>query len=178
MPYAIDVIIENFGTIGSERKEIMLSVIQKYSHSDAPLDVLGVAYALYYSGAKYRASAIEYFEKFLASPVDLCKLSCVSNWQVYSYLSILYEREHQYEKAILYLKKCIEADNGTNFADYTRIGDILVKIDIYQAEQYYKQLLNNSALIDYKPQFEYAFNEVIQKKKIGYVYRPRKKKEE
>ena len=38
MLHAIDIIIENFGTIGTERKRIMMSVIQKYSRSSAPLE--------------------------------------------------------------------------------------------------------------------------------------------
>jgi len=174
MTYAIDIIIENFGTIGSKRKEIMLSVIQNYSHSNAPLDVLGVAYALYYSGAKYRVPAIEFFEKYLYAPVDLSNLNCISDWQIYSYLSTLYEREYKYEQAIYYLKKCIEVDIMSNPADYTRIGDILVKINTQEAEKYYLSLLSEASLEKYKYQFEYALNDVRDKIKRGYVYKPKR----
>lgn len=177
MPYAIDLIDKYFSIIGSARKEIMLDIIHTYSSSDEPLNILGVGYALFYSGAKYRSSAIEYFEMFLNKPADISPYKTISMWGIYSNLATLYEKEYNYDKAVYYLKKCIIEDDGSNPADYTRIGDILVKIDLQDAEKYYLSLLSDESYTKFKCQFEYALNDVREKIKQGYVYksRPHKK---
>lgn len=176
MPYAIDLIAKNFSIIGPERKKIMLDIIHTYSSSSEPLDILGVGYALFYSGAKYRSSAIEYLERFLNKPADISQYKMISLWGIYSDLAILYEKEYIYDKAIYYLKKCIKENNGSNPADYTRIGDILVKIDLHDAEKYYISLLSDESYDKFKYQFEYALNDIREKIKRGYVYKPRPQK--
>lgn len=174
--HAIDIIAEHWATIGEQRPRIMMSVIQQYSDSDDPRDILGVAYAFLNCGAKYRKQAIEYFEKYLASPSDLNCYHFVNEWGIYSSLAILYEKEYQFDKAIYCLEQCIAADNGSNVADFIRIGDVLVKIDTERAEQYYLTLLKETKFSHYKYQFEYALNEVREKIKRGYTYKPRKRK--
>lgn len=176
MSYAIDLITKYFSIIGPERKEIISDIIHTYSNSVEPLDILGVGYALFYSGAKYRISAIEYFERFLNKPADISPYKMISLWGIYSDLAILYEKEYIYDKAIWYLEKCIKENNGSNPADYTRIGDILVKINLHDAENYYLSLLSDNTYDKFKYQFEYALNDVRGKIKRGYVYKPRPRK--
>lgn len=175
MFYAIDIIIDNFSVIGNERKKIMANIIQSYFDSPEPLDILGVGYALFYSGANYRRSAIDYFERFLNFQVDISSYKLISLWAIYSNLSTLYEKEYNFEKAIFYLEKCIETDKSSNPADFTRIGDVLVKIDLNKAEKYYLELLSSNSYAEYKYQFEYALKDVQEKIKRGYVYKPHPK---
>lgn len=173
MDFAIDIIEKNFSVIGTERKKIMSEIIFNYSSSENPFDILGVAYALYYSGAKYRSNAIEFFEKYLSAPADISKYKMISLWGIYSNLSTLYEKEYQYEKAIYYLKMCIESNGGNNPADFTRIGDILIKIDLDRAEDFYISLLSNNDYTKFRYQFEYALNDIHEKQRKGYKYNPR-----
>lgn len=171
---ALTIIEENFSIIGSTRHEIADFVIRTYKHSSNPNDILGVAFAYQWQGAKERRNAISYFEKFLSSHTfSEVSSKFIDEWSIYSTLSTLYEKEYEFDKSMGCLWKCIEVDKGTNPADYTRIGDILVKIDIQKAENFYLSLLNNTFLLHFKYQFEYALNDVLEKKKRGYVYKPR-----
>lgn len=175
---ALQIIADNYAIIGKERHELAAMVIDKYKSSTEPFDILGVAYAYLWQGAKFRQDAISYFEKYLSeySDIDL-NCHCIKRWSVYSDLATLYEKEYKYQKAIFCLQKCIAIDDHSNAADYTRIGDILVKEDMSKAEEFYVKLLNDTKLNKYQRQFAYALNEVIEKKNRGYVYRPRNKKQ-
>lgn len=173
---ALHMISDNFGIIGPERHEIARIIIENYQYSQEPFDILGVAYAYLWQGAKFRKVTINFFEEYLSFHIEnKITYPCISEWSIYSNLATLYEKEYEYEKAIECLKQCIKIDQNSNAADYTRIGDILIKIDINKAEDYYLELLNNNRLKDYKRQFAYALDDVLEKKKQGYVYKPRGK---
>lgn len=135
---------------------------------------MGVAFAYSWKGASQRLNAIQYFEKFLETNFQI-KANFNIEWTLFSTLANLYEKEYMFEKAIVCLKKLIKIDNASNPADFTRIGDILVKIDINKAEEYYLKIMNNDKLKQHKRAFAYAFEDVIQKKAKNYVYKPRKK---
>lgn len=175
---ALHIISDNFAIIGEKRHELANFIIENYKTSNEPLNALGVAYAYLWQGAKFRKQAIEFFERYLSSHIkdDIC-YPCISEWSIYSDLATLYEKEYNYSKAISYLQKCIIADKNSNAADYTRIGDILIKIDVGMAESFYIKLLNDNKLVKFKRQFAYALDEVFEKKKRGYVYKPRNKKQ-
>lgn len=171
---ALQVIDYYYAVIGPERHVIADLVIEIYKNSSNPYDILGVAYAYMWQGAKYREESIQYFEILIENyNLSYIRSESINEWSVYSNLADLYEKEYQFEKAIACLYKCIKADNGNNPADYIRIGNILVKVDISQAECFYLKLLNDTSLKKYKRNFAYALNEVLDKKNRGYVFKPR-----
>ncbi|GAB5081361.1 hypothetical protein Osc1_05340 [Hominimerdicola sp. 21CYCFAH17_S] len=174
---AYDVISANYAIIGPGRHKLAQKVINKYKDSSKPLDLLGVAYAYMWEGASYRKLSIEYFEKYIESGFRLnTEHTSINTWTIYSDMATLYEKEYEFDKAIICLQKCIKIDGKTNPSDYTRIGDIYVKISVDKAEEYYLSLLNNPRLFMHKRAFAYSFDDVLEKKRRGYVYRPRKKK--
>lgn len=59
---ALQIIADNYAIIGKERHELAAMVIDKYKSSTEPFDILGVAYAYLWQGAKFRQDAISYFE--------------------------------------------------------------------------------------------------------------------
>lgn len=171
---ALHMISDNYAIIGKERHELAALIIDECKFSTEPFDILGVAYAYLWQGAKFRKEAISYFEKYLSEYSDIkISYNCINKWSIYSDLATLYEKEYKYKEAIFCLQKCITVDDHSNVADYTRIGDILVKENINKAEDFYVKLLNDPKLGKYKRQFAYALDEVVEKKKRGYVYNPR-----
>lgn len=175
---AYEIISEYGAVIGSDRHDIANTVIANYSNSNNPLDLLGVAYAYMWQGAKFRQLAIAYIERFISTEYILDSHRDnynIAMWSMYSSLSKLYEQEYQFDKAIDALKECSKISHNTNSADFTRVGDILVKIDVQQAENYYVDLLSSNKYPQFKRQFAYALDEVLEKKNTGYVYKPRKK---
>lgn len=90
-------------------------IILRYADSPNPIDRLAVAFAYETKGAFFRKQAINYFESSLPKISDsvLEMFSCCDPLSAYSKLATLYEKEHDYEKSILALKKvmiCKKAD--------------------------------------------------------------------
>lgn len=165
---ALKFIMNNQAAIGPGRHKIAQSVIKKYSSSNNPEDQLAVGIAYEWEGAKYRQEAINYYEMFLASGI---KTKLIGDWFIYSSLSKLYEKEYLFDKAIDALYKCIEANKGGNSADYTRIGDIYIKMNIDKASSYYEDLKKTKSYLRHKREIDLAIVELEDKIKRGYVYR-------
>lgn len=159
-------------------------IAEAYKDSASPMDNLAVALTYARMYATERPLAIEYFERWLKTP-ELppktkfkaymeCELyepiDSYTPWRIYSIFANIYEREYQFEKAIQCLHKCIYYDNKSNYPDYIRIGNILVKIDINKAEEYYINLLNDNSLKQYEEHFSQALEEVREKKRNNYQY--------
>jgi len=120
------------------RKILNDIIIEMYSESVKPLDLLAVAltYARKYSAD--RPLAIRYFEEYLQNPVSIpanphfawldgstnSKRPAYSLWSIYSTFAKIYKAEKEYDKSIKCLEECIRHDNGTNPADFTRIEEI------------------------------------------------------
>lgn len=158
---------------GEEKHIFNNKIIQKYSNSNNSNDILAVAISYLGEGAECRNSAINYFEKYLSCPSSQ---KYFSDWFIYSSLSTLYEKEYMFNKSIECLKVLIKLDNSSNCADYIRIGNVLTKIDINKAIEYYEDLKNKNIYAKYKYAFDNAYKEILLKKEKGYVYKPRKKK--
>lgn len=191
---AIGLAFETEAAIHAERHVISQIIIIKYKDSDNPTDILAVAIAYTREGAKYRKIAINYFERFFKNsqelPVmpfgavhpgfgetdDYQRRVIYSDWYLHSTLSELYEKEYEYEKAIAELKLCIECSHGENSADYTRIGDNLIKISTDKAKAYYDGLLQSEVYKKHKTAIDYAYRDLKEKIEHGYVYKPRKTK--
>lgn len=120
------------------RKILNDLIIEMYSKSDKPLDLLAVALTYARKYAADRPSALYYYEKYLQNPVTIPANPHVawldsasystrptySVWSVNSTFAKIYKAEKEYDKAIECLQKCIQADNGTNPGDFTRIEEI------------------------------------------------------
>ena len=106
-------------------------IIQMYSKSQNYIDKLAVALAYESKGAHFRKQAINYFEQAEEYiEIELMR-DFVSYMPLYIYttFSKLYEQEHDYSKAILYLEKAKAwgAPKNTYFDD--RINELLEKIN-------------------------------------------------
>lgn len=124
------------------RKILNDLIIEMYSKSDKPLDLLAVALTYARKYAADRPSALYYYEKYLQNPVtipanphvawlDSASYStrpAYSVWLVNSTFAKIYKAEKEYDKAIECLQECIRLDNGTNPADYERIEEIKRKM--------------------------------------------------
>lgn len=177
---ALLIIYNASAVIGPKRHEINQDIIAKYYASKSQLDVLAVAIAYSREGAKYRKQAILYYEKYIQSPVcvPMMKYSntdrpLFSMWEIYSDLGNLYEREYEFEKAIRCYERLIQESKESNPADYTRIGDVLTKIDINQCVEYYRSLQTKAPYQKHKYAFDTALAEALEKQREGYVYHPR-----
>ncbi len=128
--------------IGNCRRFLNDLIIKLYNESDTPLDILAVAMTYARMYAADRPLAILFFEKYGQNPVEIPKIyhaayyekrswngrDAYSKWSIFSKFANIYEAEKQYDKAILCLQKCIEADKGTNPADFERIKKIQNKL--------------------------------------------------
>ena len=158
---------------GEEKHKFNNKIINKYKNSPNSDDKLAVAIAYLGEGSEYRKESIKYFEDFLAFPSNQ---SYFSTWYIYSSLATLYEKEYLFNEAISCLQTLIKLDNGSNCADYTRIGDILLKIDVNKAIEFYEDLKKEAVYNKYKQTFDTAYKEVLLKKQKGYKFKPRNKK--
>lgn len=67
--------------------------------------------------------------------------------------------------------------NENNPADFTRIGNILIKKDTSLALDYYHNLMENKKLYNkHKRAFDLAYNDALKKHQDGYKYISRKRK--
>lgn len=174
---------DNSAVIGEARHKNNRAIIAEYENSNNPLDILAVAFSYEREGAEFRKQAISYFEKFLANPAPIPLHSHLfsngkpapyfSYWCIYSTLAVLYEKEYDFENALKYLRFLPKESNYNNPADYTRVGDVLVKVDVHQAVEYYESLKKDTIYKTHKRVLDIAYQDVLEKQKCGYKYRPK-----
>lgn len=169
---ALEQVFNYYSFFGKEKHKFNQEIIEKYLNSNNPNDCLAVAISYLEEGADNRKNAIIYFEKYLLNPSSQ---QYFSDCFIFSSLADLNEKEYMFENAIICLKKLIAIDNDSNYADYIRIGDVLVKINIDKAVDYYENLKKWKIYHKNKKIFDEAYEKVLEKKKKGYVYRPRKR---
>lgn len=183
---ALQLAYDNTAVIGKERHANNQRIITEYKDSDYPLDILAVAISLEREGASYRPQSIIYFNRFLSNPMpippaphistlDSTPTPMFSYWSIYSTLATLYEKEYDFDNAIKYLKLLPKESNYENAADYTRLGDVLTKIDVNKAVEYYKELKTQPIYLQHKRSIDIAYSDVLEKQKNGYKYKPRKR---
>lgn len=169
---SLEIMRNTFSLIGPARHTISWEIISQYSKSANPLDILAVAFAYEREGAKYRTLSIKYFEKYLISPVST---DLFSNWLIFSTLGKLYEKEYRFEDAVYCYNRLITESNGTNSADYTRIGDVYLKQDVNKSVKYYEDLAKEPCYLKHKRTFDLAYKDAMDKQSKGYVYKPRRR---
>ena len=152
-------------------------VILRYSDSENPLDMLAVAIAYSKKGAYFRKQAIEYFEKYYTNPVPAkipnADYALFDERNLKLTLADLYEKEYEFEKAILTLRNYYKTIGKKDEVIVDRIGQILVKIDVNKAVDYYETAISRYS-DSYTIQSSYIT--ALEKQQKGYVYRPRKSK--
>ncbi len=178
---AIRIMYDNISTIGPKRHQISQKVINTYSNSNHPLDKLACGLAYVNEGAAYRKLAIECFEFYFDHPTKMPiadnKQPFFSEWHLHSELANLYEREYNFDKAIFQLKECIRYNRNDCGAEYTRIADIIVKKEgVDKAIEYINKIKKSKIYPKIRHSIDYEYNELMEKKKKGYVYKPRKNK--
>lgn len=169
---ALTQVFNAYSFYGEEKHIFNNKIIERYSNSDDSNDILAIAISCLGEGAKYRKQAINYFEKYLKYPSTQ---NYFSSWFIYSSLATLYEQEYMFKEALTCLQILAKIDNNSNCADYTRIGNVLAKIDINKAVQFYEDLKKEDFYNKYKTTFDKAYKEMLLKKERGYKFKPRKK---
>ena len=90
-------------------------IILLYKNSDSLIDKFAVAIAYDSKGADFRSQALEYFEssKSIVSSEITGKFLYFSPFSVFLKFSKLYEKEHEYDKAIELCEMANQYGNGT-----------------------------------------------------------------
>lgn len=169
---ALTQVFNAYSFYGEEKHIFNNKIIENYSNSNNPNDILAVAISYLGEGSKFRKQSIDYFERYLKFPSNQ---EYFSSWFIYSSLATLYEQEYMFQEALTCLQILVKLDNNSNCADYTRIGNVLTKIDINKAVQFYEALQKESFYNNYKDVFDKAYKEALSKQMKGYKFKPRKK---
>lgn len=170
---ALTQVFNAYSFYGEEKHIFNNKIIEEYSNSNNSNDILAVAISYLGEGYKYRMQSINCFEKYLKYPSNQ---NYFSNWFIYSSLATLYEQEYMFKEALTCLQILAKLDNNSNCADYTRMGNVLAKIDINKAVQFYEDLKKEDFYNKYKTTFDKAYKEMLLKKEKGYKFKPRKNK--
>lgn len=96
------------------------AAILLYKDSKLPIEQISVAFAYSQKGAYYRKEALKFYEKSINDVpfYTLDKFASISSYAMYLTLSTLYEKEHEYEKAVVWMKKAKKrAGAHTTFCD-------------------------------------------------------------
>lgn len=153
-----------------------IDILKEYQSLDS-FDYCYYSGGIYnYWGAKYRLLAIKCFEECLKFTPTVPKL------HIYGTLAILYEKDHQFEKAVNLLQKHIEEEPAYS-GGYTHKAKCLVKmgkideaiemLNAVKETDYYKMPKSN---IDpsFARSIDYEIEKCLDKKKRGYKFKPRK----
>lgn len=181
--FALKLAYDNTPTIGKERHINNQRIIKEYHNSNNPLDILAVGISYEREGTLYRQKAISCLETFLRNPVPIPfdnisypPRPLFSYWFIYSTLATLHEKEHSLEKALYYLRLLPKESNYNNPADYTRFGDVLIKIDVNKAVSYYENIKKQPIYNKFKRSIDIAYSKAKELQAKGYQYKPRKRK--
>jgi len=189
------------------RQEVLDKIIELCQNIEHPKAYYLIGTAYVWKGAKFRRQAIYYLEKYLENPVEIKKsyynregklidgfTSGIQISYVYRDLAKCYEGEYEFEKALEYYQKAAELDPSVPSV-YIHIAQVYVKMNnldeairvLNKAKnsKYYTPTkitdsLDGSVYYDntFKITIDNYLKDLKEKKKRGYVYKPRKKKEE
>lgn len=177
---AIKIMYDNFAATGEYRHIISQDVIRCFINSDNPLDKLACGLAYINEGTQFRKNAIECFEYYFSNPVDLPvnknNYPYFQEWYLHIELSKLYEKEHIFDKALSEIEKFMAFKNGAENRCHARIADILSKYrDVETALNYLDDIKTKPFYNEIAHLVDDKYKELLERKKRGYVFRPRKK---
>lgn len=180
--YALKFAYDNTPIIGEQRHINNQLIIKKYQLSNNPLDILAVGISYEREGAIYRKQAIDFLEKFLKNPAPIPYNNntfpprpLFSYWFIYSTLATLYEKEHNFNQALYYLRFLPKESKYNNPADYTRYGDVLIKIDVNQAVRYYENIKRQPIYNKFQKSFDIAYLKAKELQTKGYKFKSKKR---
>ena len=101
--------------------------MQLYNESLNPVDKFACAIAYESKGALYRRNALNKFEECInyISPAFMQQFMSLSPLHIYMMLSRLYEKEHEYDSAILYAKLAKKYGDIDNINFDKRINELI-----------------------------------------------------
>lgn len=114
--FALGLVNESYVITYKPRSVLFEIVTSNFQKSNSPKDQFAVAFAYSQKGAAFRTTALEYFEQSVnkVSFRTLDMFASLSSSIAYLKFSELYEQEHNYEAAVLWLKKAIKRGGLNN----------------------------------------------------------------
>lgn len=153
-------------------------LISKYEKSTNAIDQFAVALAYTTKGSYGRQKAIEHLERAMSDmpPEELEEMDKYTLlWKAFNDFSDIYEREGEYELALLYAKTAVKLKRFVAPYDVTHPAEIWQKVDINKSVEYYESLLRDPFYEPYYPLIQKELEQKRVKQEKGYKYRPRKK---
>lgn len=154
---------------------IINQIIIEYAKlTDGALDKTAAFVAYSRKSSSYRAKAISIFEQLDA---EITFPEAVSGYPMYSWSRLyliaaeLYEKEHQFEKALKAIEKSREK-GWNNTVCTERYAEILAKIDMAQAVEYLQDKIEADPTLAVLSE---TLNEMQAKMAKGYKFKPRRK---
>jgi len=106
---------EAYQTVYKARYVLFDIIIVRYEKSSSPIDKLAIALAYESKGAFFRKEAIHYFESSIQY-IDLSILNRFPSYMpasLYLVFSELYEKEHDYKKAIFFAERAMSSKGSS-----------------------------------------------------------------
>lgn len=144
-------IIENKSSIGDYRKDIIKSIEIECLGSNNPYDVLALAIALNWKGAKFRKESIFYYEKFLDTKINIYYEHKYVQSDIYTDLAKLYMKEKEYDKIPYLLNNAISCASSTRLLIpiYSYYTDYFIATKAYnEGIKYFENILHSSLCTD------------------------------
>ena len=159
---------ETYPIVYKPRYVLCEIIVQKYSESKNPFDILAVATAYRMKGAAYREESIRYYENWIKSS------SAAQKREAEKYLFDVREPFFSLHLAELYEGEKMNTDHAPGYP--MRIASIYRKTDIDQCVKYLEKV---SASKEYQiyPVFAKELREAKEMQGKGYDYKPRPHKQ-
>jgi tetratricopeptide (TPR) repeat protein len=174
-----------------DRQKILLKVISLIDATDTPQKRFLLAKAYAWSKVEYREKSIEYLELYLNNDVYVNQYSQETNnrnlFDMYNFLCKAYLGTYNFEKALNVAEKTLNIDKS-NPIGYQLKTEVLIKtnklieakewLECQKKSPYYKfnkKYLETSSENFFFFTINRLLNDIEEKIKKGYVYRPRKK---
>lgn len=153
---------ESASVIYKPRYVLWEMLIQLYKDSTNPIDKFACALAYEAKGAMYRENALQKFEESInyITPEFMQQFVSYTPLCVYMKFSRLYERNHEYEKAIYYTKLGCKYGEKSNSNYDKRINELTKKMEINSKKRKYKP---SKQTLDFEEDVENAAKYFIKK---------------
>lgn len=148
-------------------------IVDFTNNSDNPLDVVAAFISFSRGGSSRRKSAIEKFEqipKHIKFPLLPYNNNAIYTWKrLYLTVAEIYEKEYQFEKALLSIEKCREFGWDKRVC-VERYAEILAKIDVTKAVDYLQCNISSDESLSFLSDM---LDNLKAKAARGYKFKPR-----
>lgn len=186
--------------LGNKRSSLMIRAAELVGEPVTPKELYTVSHAYLDAGASFRDKAIEYLEKYISAGAcwegtptgtqndtgvkrDLRNTAIAD---VHFSLGKLYEAEYRFDDAMEQYRISAEicpydADGIVGMSGiYIKKGDydggIRMFKDVLKSKYYRVYIYRGIENTDFVSSIDRAYNNLLEKQQMGYVYHPRKKK--